>query len=103
MNITKIIALEEVATDLDNGEQFYDSQEPGTGTYFRDSIVADIESFQPYAGIHAKHHGLYRMLSVRFPYAVYYTLKADVAVVVAVLDMRRNPASIRGKLNSRKS
>lgn len=43
------------------------------------------------------------MLSVRFPYGVYYTLKGDVAIVVAVLDMRSNPASIRGKLHSRKS
>lgn len=55
MNIKDILAIEEVKGDLDDGEEFYDSQENGIGTYFRDCIISDIESLRLYAGVHAKH------------------------------------------------
>jgi len=35
------------------------------------------------------------MLSKRFPYAVYYELKDEIAYVVAVLPMRRDPLWIK--------
>lgn len=54
-----------------------------------------------YAGIHATHFGYYRMLAKRFPYAIYYEIEDNIARVVAVLDMRQNPASIEGKLRGR--
>ncbi len=101
MRIKKIIAIEEVKNDLDVGEEFYDLQELGVGSYFRNCIIADIESLWLYAGIHAKHFGLYRMLSARFPYAIYYDIQRDVAIVAAVLDVRRNPIWIHQELNGR--
>lgn len=36
----------------------------------------------------------YRLLADRFPFAIYYELKDDIATVIAVLDCRQNPASI---------
>lgn len=41
------------------------------------------------------------MLAKRFPYAVYYEIVDEVAYIVAVLPMRRNPAWIRNKLTKR--
>lgn len=41
------------------------------------------------------------MLSKRFPFAIYYEVEEDTAKVVAVLDMRRDPAWIYGKLEKR--
>jgi hypothetical protein len=38
------------------------------------------------------------MLSKRFPYAVYYKVENDVAIVWRVLDLRRNPEKIRNAL-----
>jgi hypothetical protein len=35
VNIKDILAIEEVKGDLDDGEEFYDSQEIGIGAYFR--------------------------------------------------------------------
>jgi len=102
MNINNVIAIEEVKYDLDCGEKFYESQEIGIGVYFRDSIISDIESLRLHAGIHAKHFGFYRMLSSRFPYAIYYDIQGDVAIVVAVIDMRRNPSWIHQRLQGRK-
>jgi len=102
MRIKKIVAIEEVKDDLDAGVEFYDLQELGVGSYFRDCMIADIESLWLYAGIHVKHFGFYRLLSARFPYTIYYDIQGDVAIVVAVLDTRKNPTWIHQKLKGRK-
>ncbi|MCK4422628.1 MAG: type II toxin-antitoxin system RelE/ParE family toxin [Candidatus Omnitrophica bacterium] len=102
MRIKDIIAIKEVLSDLDSGEAFYASQNPEVGVYFRDCIIADIESLWLYAGIHVSCFGVHRMLSTKFPYAIYYEVQNNICIVVAVLDMRRNPAWIQNKLKKRK-
>lgn len=94
MNVNNIIALEEVLIDLKIAEEFYEKQNKGLGSYFRDTIVSDIESLLLYAGIHNKVFGLYRLLSKRFPYGIYYEINDDVVIIVAVLDLRQNPKNI---------
>ncbi len=101
MKIKDIVTLKEVANDLNDGKAFYDQREAGVGDYFWDSLVADIESLIIYAGIHNKRYGLHRMLAKRFPYAIYYEIKGEIAYVVAVLPMRRDPAWIKSKLKER--
>lgn len=101
MKVHDVIVLSQAKEDLIEGKEFYDSNEAGIGSYFFDSIVSDIESLKLYAGIHSKHHGLYRMLSRRFPFAIYYDMKGVTAIVVAVLDLRRNPTWIRKRLKER--
>ena len=101
MNVKDVVTLKEVANDLNDGKAFYDQREVGVGNYFWDSLVADIESLIIYAGIHNKKYGLYRMLAKRFPYAVYYEIENEIAYVVAVLPMRRDPAWIERKLKER--
>ena len=87
-------------TDLREGFVFYEKQQPGIGDYFLDSLFADIDALVLYAGIHIKFNGrLHRMLARRFPFAIYYELRSDVASVVAVLDCRQNPASITERLD----
>ena len=44
MKIRDIVVLDEVTHDLVDGKLFYDKNEIGIGTYFQDSIIADIES-----------------------------------------------------------
>ena len=39
-----------------------------------DSLFSDIDSLTLYGGVHPKIFGYYRMLSKRFPYAIYYKL-----------------------------
>jgi len=101
MKIKDVITLKEVANDLKDGKSFYDQREAGVGDYFWDSLVADIESLIIYAGIHNKRYGLHRMLAKRFPYAIYYEIENEIAYVVAVLPMRRDPAWIERKLKER--
>jgi len=94
----KIKVLDEAEQDLQDGFRFYELQERGLGDYFLDMISFDIDSLIIYAGIHAKDYGLYRLLSKRFPYAIYYSIKADVVYVNAILNCRRNPDFISNRL-----
>jgi hypothetical protein len=77
----------------------YESQQAGLGGYFLDSLCADIDSLQLFAGIHARPlAGYYRALAKRFPFAIYYEVSGEDATVVAVLDCRKNPLSISNRL-----
>lgn len=88
--------------DLLIGFEFYESQAKGLGQYFLDSLFSDIDAPTLHAGLHAKPlAGLYRSLSKRFPFAIYYDSGGQTAIVLAVPDCRRNPRSIRGALGAR--
>jgi len=98
MRVENIRFLLEAAEDLDSGHGFYNTQSAGLGKYFVDTILGEIESLYLYAGIHRKEFGFFKLLSRRFPYAVYYDIEGDTAIVVAILDLRRNPAWIKSRL-----
>jgi len=68
----RIEILDSAEKDLLNGFKFYERKSKGLGDYFFDSIFSDIESLYLYAGIHAFHFGYHRLLSKRFPFAIYY-------------------------------
>ncbi len=87
--------------DLSDGRLFYEKQGEGLGEYFFDSLFSDIDSLMLYGGIHPKVFGCHRMLSKRFPYAIYYKLEeGQVVVVWRVLDLRRDPRKIRQSLKN---
>ena len=69
------------------------------GNYFLESLFSDIESLGLYAGIHSKRFGFRRLLSKRFPYAIYYDQESETARVWAVLDGRSDPKAIRLRLS----
>ncbi len=95
----KIKILNSANLDLIDGYWFYEKQAKELGAYFLDTLSSDIHSSKIYAGIHSVHFENYlRLLSKRFPFAVYYRIKDDTALVYAVLDCRRDPAWIRKKL-----
>ncbi|MFZ0257489.1 MAG: type II toxin-antitoxin system RelE/ParE family toxin [Gammaproteobacteria bacterium] len=95
----KIRILPSARRDLLDGFRFYEKQAEGIGSYFLDSLYSDIESLLVNAGVHHLHFGKYhRLLSKRFPFAVYYRTENDTILVYAVLDCRRNPAWIRNEL-----
>jgi len=94
----KIVILDEAEQDLLDGFTFYDSQECGLGDYFLNTLFGDIDSLRLYAGIHGKVFGFHRMLSSRFPYAVYYSVQGETAFVIAILDCRRNPSRAKTRL-----
>jgi plasmid stabilization system protein ParE len=99
----KIKILSSASQDLIDGYFFYDKQTESVGSYFLDSLYSDIDSLVITAGVHQKYfENYYRLLSKRFPFAVYYKVENDFANVYAVLDTRRKPAWIRNKLQTRR-
>jgi len=90
---------EQAKADLFAGFCFYETQAPGLGDYFLNSLYADIDSLLIYAGVHRVIFGkYYRLLSERFPFAIYYQVKDDIVFVHAVLDCRQNPQRTQGRL-----
>jgi plasmid stabilization system protein ParE len=95
----KIEILDQAEDDLIEGFRFYEAQQAGLGLYFLTNLYEDIESLRLHGGIHRKvYEDYYRLLSRRFPFAVFYKVREDTVFVHAVLDCRRNPAWIRKQL-----
>ena len=96
MNI-KILAI--ALEDLSEARKFYTKQGEGLGEYFIDSLFSDVDSLVLYGGMHPKVYGYHRMLSKRFPYAIYYKIEEKSFVVVyRILCLRRNPEIIKQSL-----
>ncbi len=94
----KLRILPSALADLADGRRFYSRQDQAAGEYFFDSLFADIDSLLLDAGVHRKIFGYYRHLAKRFPYAIYYKVEGDTAIVWRVLDCRQNPTKNRQAL-----
>jgi plasmid stabilization system protein ParE len=87
--------LDLAARDLLDGFEFYERQSPGVGGYFLDSLSSDIESLLLFAGVHRRvSGGFHKMLSRRFPYAIYYRVREREVQVWRILDCRRDPRQV---------
>lgn len=95
MNI-RILSLAE--NDLLAGFRFYERQSEGIGSYFLDTLYSEIESLRLYAGTHCRFQGYFRLISRRFPYAIYYRLEPEEIQVWRILDCRKNPRTIARQL-----
>ena len=72
----KIEILKSAKNDLKSGYLFYERQQKGVGQYFLKALSSDIESLILFGGIHEIHFKkYYRMLSKRFPFAIYYKIE----------------------------
>jgi plasmid stabilization system protein ParE len=94
----KLRLLDLAEADLVDGYRFYERQSPGVGAYFFETLCSDIESLRLYAGIHRRVFGCNRLLSKRFPFAVYYTVENDEVQIWRVLDCRRDPQWIQAQV-----
>jgi len=94
----KISVSRAAQEDLLAGFRFYEQQAEGVGEYFLDVLFSDIDSLVLYAGVHPQIQGYYRMLSKRFPFAIYYKIERRTVRVWRVLDCRLNPVWIHKKL-----
>jgi plasmid stabilization system protein ParE len=86
--------------DLERGRRFYGRRGRELGDYFLDSLFSDIDALALYAGVHVKVWGFHRMLSRRFPFAIYYRVEGDDCTVWRILDCRRDPSTLRRALRT---
>ena len=101
MRVKEVFVLKEAVDDLKKGRSFYSSKDKIIGDYFWNSLVSDIKSLSVYGGIHKIEYGFHRMLSKRFPYAIYYFVKNENVYVVAVLPLKRSEDWRRSVLKNR--
>ena len=94
----RIIISAEAFADLGEGKLFYEAQEQGLGDYFVSCLRADIDGLRVTAGIHKTVEDYYRLLSRVFPYGIFYTLDKETVTVWAMIDLRRDPDWIHGRL-----
>lgn len=95
----RIKVLDQAVEDLIEGFHFYEDQQAGLGSYFLANLHADIESLRLHGGVHRQaFRGYHRLLSRRFPFAVFYRVQDDTVLVYAVINCRRDPAWIRRRL-----
>lgn len=94
----KLEILPSAERDLADRFWFYEKQEAGLGNYFRESLIADIESLLTCAGAHRRIFDWHRLLARRFPFAVYHSIHDQTVLIRVVLDCRRDPAWTRSKL-----
>ncbi len=98
----KIQVLSSAVKDLEEGRMFYEKQGRGLGDYFFDTLFSDIDSLTLFGGIHRKIYGYNRLLSSRFPYAIYYKIENEKIITVwRILDCRKDPKKIEKALQKR--
>lgn len=95
----RIQILTSALEDLSKARKFYERQGYDLGAYFMDTLFSEIDSLTLYGGVHRQVFGYHRMLSKRFPYAIYYRVTEDTVKVYRVLDCRQHPNRIRDALS----
>lgn len=96
----KIKILDSARNDLTIGYYFYENQDAGLGSLFLECLFSEIDSLQTFAGIHEVQFTRYfRLLSRRFPHAIFYRVEKDEILVYAVLDCRMDPDTIKRLLD----
>ena len=89
-----------VDADVEAAFEWYESEEPGLGYKFLDELRATYYRIQDGPlKYQLLRSGVRRALTRRFPYAVYFSIEAEVILVLAVLHAAREPAAWQRRLN----
>ena len=88
----KLKLLSAAKTDMASAIGYYNAQEPGLGADFATEVRKTIERILQFPNAWTALSNRVRRCQVnRFPYAVFYSLKNDIVVVIAVLHNHREP------------
>ncbi|MSU56938.1 MAG: hypothetical protein EXS35_01935 [Pedosphaera sp.] len=94
--------LEFVEFDLRQARGFYDSWLPRGAEQFRDKFRETISWIEWNPELFQRKYKHYRRAIIRRTYfGIFYVIEPEVTVVVAVLDLRREPKVIRRMLKAR--
>ncbi|HVF22180.1 MAG TPA: type II toxin-antitoxin system RelE/ParE family toxin [Pyrinomonadaceae bacterium] len=89
----KLEAEPAVAFDVEAAFQWYETEETGLGFEFLKQLRGCYERLvnNPLA-YQELRSGIRRALTKQFPYAVYFSIEAEIILIVAVLHTARDPA-----------
>jgi plasmid stabilization system protein ParE len=96
--LKNVIVVARAGDDLENARVFYESQADGLGEQCVGSVLAHLTRLTRLSGIHSRAHGYHRMIERTFHLGIYYREEGDNVLVVAILDLRRDPKWIEKQL-----
>jgi len=89
----ELILRPEAEADALEAYRWYSEQLPGLGEEFLAEIDRALETIRANPEAHRKlHREFRRVLTRRFPYAVFYAVRGDRIVAFAILHTARDPA-----------
>jgi plasmid stabilization system protein ParE len=89
----RIEAEPAVEADVEAAFDWYEFEEPGLGLEFLEELRAAYHRIlDGPLGYQELRSGIRRALTRQFPYAVYFSIKVEIIVVIAVLHTARDPA-----------
>ena len=78
--------------DLAEAVAYYDAQEEGLGARFANEVRTTVEKMARYPQAWAPMaRGVRRCRTVRFPSGVFYQIRGDSILILAILHLRRSP------------
>ena len=87
-----LVLRPEAESDLTSGFHWYEEQLPGLGSEFlaivREQLDRILDRPEAYPRVHPR---LRRSLTTRFPYAIFYLVRKDALVVVAISHQAQHP------------
>jgi len=104
MRSQKVEALDAVEDDLRSAMAYYESWRKDGGSYFKRSVsrhtVAWIE-WNP--ELFPKRYKIFRRAIIRNTYfGIFYAIQPEVTTIVAVVDLRRRPSTLRKLVQGRR-
>jgi len=97
--MTQVLLSTEANADIKEAQSYYDSIGEGLGDYFCSSLLADLDRLGVTAGVHRKaHRNYHRAICRNFPYGIFYAMREGEAIVLAVVDLRRDPEWIEKRI-----
>ena len=103
MSAKPVEALEVVQADLEYARAFYESWKPGGGEEILRKYFEAVEWIEWNPDLFSRKFGIIQRVILRRSYfVVYFFQEPERSIVIAVLDGRRNPRTIRRLLRTRK-
>lgn len=85
--------LTPASVELTDAVDYYEDQRPGLGYEFLSEVEAAIDKIIQFPDAWTPlTKRIRRILLKRFPFGLLYNIQDDTVIIVAVMDLRRNPA-----------
>jgi hypothetical protein len=104
MKSQKAEALDVVEFDLRYARQYYDSWMSGGADYFQSQFREAVSWIEWNPELFHRTYKTFRRTIIRNTYfGIFYAIEPDVTTIVAVLDLRQRPSTIRKIVRSRRN
>lgn len=100
MSVYRIEAEPTVEIDIEAAFEWYQAEQPGLGLEFLNQLRAVYHRIlDGPLNYQELRSGIRRVLTKRFPYAIYFAIEDEVVLVVAVLHTARDPAEWQSRID----